>query len=226
MLAYDGILPARKLAEIFGLPMRYSRPLKQFLMVGSSITAPRRLDTIKIKKTLIITAVVVVTSIFLVIAYFILPWLLMRLGLTLLPNPERPEITYSEFPFRLEYEINGERVVVEDTLICEYDGIGRNTGQGKYRKWKSYFASGREQILLLKVDNRKEIYYDPGPAEYYMDDMRGQWYLHIFPNACRLEKDEYGTSTGIINADELTEKYNIKLISWDYTSPIKNKFKE
>ncbi len=29
---------------------------------------------------------------------------------------------------------------------------------------------------------------------------------------------------GIIPADELLTKYNIKLISWDYTQPIKNNF--
>ena len=52
-----------------------------------------------------------------------------------------PEIRYGEFPFRLEYEINGERFVIEDTVICEFDGIGWNEAQGKFRKWKDYLLT-------------------------------------------------------------------------------------
>nr|WP_276565010.1 hypothetical protein [Brevibacillus halotolerans] len=162
-----------------------------------------------------------------IIAYFtVWPWVMIFLGSSLLPNPPRPEITYGEFPFRLEYEIKGKRSVIQDTLICEYDGIGINEGQGKYREWKKHLASGKQQILLLKIDDSKEIYYDPGPARYYMDDMNeGVTYIHGFPNAIYFEKYADGsTRDGIIPADELLTKYNIKLISWDYTQPIKNNF--
>ncbi len=50
-----------------------------------------------------------------------------------------------EFPFCLEYEIKGKRSVIQDTLICEYDGIGINEGQGKYREWKEHLASGKHK---------------------------------------------------------------------------------
>ncbi len=43
-------------------------------------------------------------------------------------------------------------------------------------------ASGKQQLLLLKIDDSKEIYYDPAPAQYYMDDMNeGVTYIHGFP---------------------------------------------
>lgn len=78
-----------------------------------------------------------------VVVYFsVLPWAMIALGMLISPNPPRPEITYGEFPFSLEYEINGHRKVIEDTLIGEYDGIGMNEGIGKYRKWKWRLASG------------------------------------------------------------------------------------
>ncbi|EPY14882.1 hypothetical protein [Paenibacillus alvei] len=173
-----------------------------------------------------------------IIVYFALPWLLMLIGIQLEPNPSRPAITYGEFPFRLDYEINGERKVVQDTLICEYDGIGSNEGTGKYRKWKERFASGNPKILLLKVDgasgiafgNKKtiyqEIFFDLGPAWYYMgDDEGGSGYKPIYPNASFSEQYQDGSGTkGVILADELLNKYNIKLISWDYTQPIRNNF--
>ena len=33
-----------------------------------------------------------------------------------------PQITEGEFPFVLEYEINGERHIIEDTVVCKFDG--------------------------------------------------------------------------------------------------------
>lgn len=54
----------------------------------------------------------------------------------LTPNPPEPQITYGEFLFKLECEINGDKKTVEDTVMREYDGIGWNEGSGKYRKWK------------------------------------------------------------------------------------------
>ncbi|MFX3673177.1 MAG: hypothetical protein ACE3JQ_01845 [Paenisporosarcina sp.] len=159
------------------------------------------------------------------VAYLAVPWLLIFIGIHLEPNPPRPEITYGEFPFRLEYEINGERKVIQDTLICEYDGIGANEGQGKYRKWKERLASGNKDITLLKVDETKEIYYPPGSSDYYMDDL-GEYESseHFFPDAAFIEKDGRFTHSGIISADQLLKEYNIKLISWDASQPIKNSF--
>jgi hypothetical protein len=172
-------------------------------------------------------AIIVVIVFVAVIAYItVWPWLMIFLGNSLLPNPPRPEITYGEFPFRLEYEINGQRMVIQDTLICEYDGIGMDEGNGKYRNWKEHLASGNEKLVLLKVEGTKEIYYYPGSAQYYMGDMNeGVTYSHGFPKARYFEIYADGsTSDGIIQADELLNKYNIRLISWDYTPPIKNNF--
>lgn len=157
--------------------------------------------------------------------YFTLPWLIIFIGMHLEPNPPRPEITYGEFPFRLEYEINGERMIVEDTLICEYDGVGANEATGKHRKWQESLASGKEKIILLRVNDSKEIYYDPGSARYFMGDMENSdVYNHIYPDALYLERRNKLTANGVVYADELLEKYNIKLIRWDIAPPIKNSF--
>ncbi|MGG1442474.1 hypothetical protein ABE354_10515 [Brevibacillus laterosporus] len=184
-------------------------------------------------------SITVLIAVVAVIVYFtVWPWVMISLGISLLSNPTKPEITSGEFPFRLVYMINGETKVIEDTLICEYDGIEMDEGHGKYRKWKERLASGNQKILLLNADgasgiafsNNKTlsqvIYYDPGPAWYYMGEYeRGNRYKHGFPNASFSEQYQDGSgANGIIQADELLEKYNIKLISWDYTQPIKNSF--
>lgn len=177
------------------------------------------------KKVLFLMIVVALLIILIIIAFFTLPWLGMYTGIQLMPNPPRPEIAYGEFPFRLEYEINGQQIVIQDTLICEYDGIGSNEAQGKYRKWKERLASGNQKILLLKIDDSKEIYYDPGHARYYMGDLEpNEKYNHNFPNAMIAEREGRIISNSIISADELLNKYNIKLISWKYSQPITNNF--
>ncbi|WP_236290659.1 hypothetical protein [Paenibacillus allorhizoplanae] len=165
---------------------------------------------------------------FVFVVYFALPWILIFIGIHLGPNPPRPEITYGEFPFRLEYEINGERKVIQDTLICEFDGFGADEANGKYRKWKDRLASGNQRITLLKVDQTKEIYYSPGSPDYYMGDLKDtEGYRHGFPNALLIERrDGKFTSNRLIRADELLNKYHINLISWNPSPPIKNNFSE
>jgi hypothetical protein len=158
------------------------------------------------------------------IIFLNLPWLLLFIGIHSKPNPPHPEITYGEFPFRLEYEINGDRKVIEDTLICEFDGFGADEGRGKYRKWKQRLASGQKNVTLVRVNDSNEIYLFPGSAEYYMGDLDTDRNDSSFPNALYIQKDGRFTSGGIIRADELLSKHHIKLISWNPSQPVKNTF--
>lgn len=158
-------------------------------------------------------------------AYFTLPWVFIYIGNLLGPNPPRPEIKYGEFPFRLEYEINGQQKAIEDILICEFNGFGVDEGRGKYRKWTEKLASGEEMLILLKVNDSMVISFHPGSAAYYMGDLEmSKNGGSSFPNALYDERDGGITTSGIIEADELLSQYNIKLISWDYTPPISNDF--
>ena len=170
------------------------------------------------------TAVVVITTVILVIAcLLVLPWLTLYIGLMTTPSPPKPETTYGEFPFRLVYEINGVQKVLQDTLICQYDGIGVNEAQGKYRKWTKRLASGDKRVLLLKISETEAIYYDPGSAKYFMGD--DDAYQPIFPNAIYVARGILQSEERLIDSDELLEMYGIKLISWDISPPIKNSFR-
>ncbi|MBQ2840423.1 MAG: hypothetical protein IJE70_03665, partial [Oscillospiraceae bacterium] len=61
--------------------------------------------------------------------------------------------TYGEFPFKLEYELNGKKYTVEDVWVCEFNGFGSNEGFGKHRQWKGKVKStGEDKIVLLEVD--------------------------------------------------------------------------
>ena len=80
---------------------------------------------------IIITIVLVVPIVFLTITF---PWSAMALYIYAQPC-EYPEIEYAEFPFELTYEINGERFVVNDVYVCEFEGFGGN--EGSMRKYCS-----------------------------------------------------------------------------------------
>ena len=76
-------------------------------------------------------------------------WFAFGGGVYFIPDPPKPEITYAEFPFCLTYELNGEVIVIEDTIICEFDGYVVEGENGKYRAWSSRLKSGNERITLL-----------------------------------------------------------------------------
>lgn len=148
----------------------------------------------------------------------------------------KPEIQYGEFPCRLTYEINGETIVVEDIVICEFEGTDFQNEAGIYRKWKTYLKSGNEEMTLLDLRglNEKdefgntilELFFSYGNAEYFMGDTQRV----SIPQIEDYIEYKYITDNGIIGgnafkSDKAFEKYKIRLISWECTPPIENVFK-
>ena len=152
----------------------------------------------------------------------IITWPLAKIWSVIYPDPAKPKITRGEFPFKFVYEINGENKVIEDTVVCKYEGIGWNESEGKYRKWKNYLASGNDTsiVLVSLVDSSTrihyDIYYQSGYAEYYMGapDVNKSSFPRFYENL-------KGSS---VSAEELL-KYGIKIISWEHSQPIANEFK-
>lgn len=163
-----------------------------------------------------------IISVFLfAIGFFVLPWVILDGGLRFSPDPPSPGITYGEFPFHLEYEINGEYRIIEDVLICEYAGVGRNEAVGKDNKWKEHLKSGSERVVLLDLGDNQVIYYPVGSAEYYMGDLPANVTRDpCFPNAAHYTKFENGSRDRLISAEELLTDYGISLIGWKQTDPI------
>lgn len=158
----------------------------------------------------------------------IIPWGILWLGLWLEPAPPEPVYTYGEFPFELQYEMDGNIKTIKDVIICEYKGIEINEASGKYRKWESRILSNNSnRITLFQVSGSEEIYYNPGPPGFYMGDYNNE-YNYDFPNARFIKYNEYnsGYQDGVISAEELYSKYKIKLLKWEVASPIQNSFKQ
>lgn len=188
------------------------------------------------KKVLVVIGIIIATVIILIgILYlFVLSGAIFMFN----SNPPAPEVTYGEFPFRLVYEIDGETKVIEDTIICEFDGFVNHGSAGNYRKWKSYVkTTGKSEVTLYDLRSNGEftewgnqvleLCFDPGSGEYYMGDSSGrqsrgslgQWvdYLYLTPEG------KMGYSAFELN--EAWEKYKIRFVSWECAPPIENSFK-
>ena len=84
----------------------------------------------------------------------------------------------------------------------------------------------------MQINDNNFIYYNPGYPGYYMGE---ETYMGAqFPDASHLIKNNNedlfykifpSTSVSTIKAEELLNKYKIKLISWDCAQPIVNEFK-
>ena len=167
----------------------------------------------------------------LIFLVFVLPWLVIGIGFQLLPNPPIPEIKQGEFPFKLVYELNGEQIIVEDTIICKYNGIAAGSN-GKSLKWKKFLANNpKETDVLLKIEGERKIYYAVGDANYYLGAVEDDMYFknydsQQFSTVFYQEPNEVGgISSGGISENDLLEEYGIKLISWKPSPPITNTFK-
>lgn len=143
----------------------------------------------------------------------------------------------------MEYELNGERYLIEDTVVCSFDGYDLSdpfpiidysrtckqllkSGEEEKRNilefeenTESVFVKGR-----INIESKVVLFY--GSGGYYLgdpeDDVRA-------PSINYVEK--YKTSEKVIHnevtvltKEQLEECFGIKIIRFDFSSPIKNKF--
>jgi hypothetical protein len=106
----------------------------------------------KVKKMLLIIAVILGLIIFANIG---------NIGYFIEPKLPDSQNTYGEFPFRIVYELDGERITIEDVLICEYGGNDWNEGMGRYiwsdpNPWSTFFVSS-SHILQLALLHRLRV---------------------------------------------------------------------
>lgn len=156
-----------------------------------------------------------------------------------------PQITEGKFPFVLEYEMNGERYLIEDTVICTYDGYDMSNNFAIFgfpysRSWKVSLESGDESKRLfiefepnsesvlvkgrINTESRVILYY--GHGGYYLGDPN---YKEKRPCINYSETYKISDNTSEVEFTELSyeqlEKYfGIKIIKFEFSEPIENKF--
>jgi hypothetical protein len=163
-------------------------------------------------------------------SFLILPWLLIFIGIYLEPNPPTPMNKHGEFPFHLVYEVDDKQYTIDDTIICDYAGIGMDEGHGKYIQWDEHLANG-EKITQKLMSNEDQfsitlfdgfvqgqggtfINYDLGKPQYYLGYKK---YTSYNPGRVSISSP---TASGIISEDELWNKYKIKIIEAKFSQPM------
>ena len=180
----------------------------------------------------------------LAIAFVVVIWLGIHiLGYLILgPRPPRPTITRGEFDFRLEYEVHGERFVIEDTIVASFDGFSSDTGvMAWYRTWRLHLASDRraQHLLLLELDDGRRIYYGLVSPSYLMGDLdigltnvvqrertpNPNWYPFNAPILVPASGSPTGSRSSVGGPEGLYNDFGIRLISWEHDPPITNTFR-
>ncbi|MFD1953452.1 hypothetical protein ACFSL6_04505 [Paenibacillus thailandensis] len=169
-------------------------------------------------KRLLLSGAIVFLLLF---AFLAGPWLLMYIGLSLTEDPPRPAYAYGEFPFYLEYEVEGQVKIVKDAVIVKHDGFGLSTGSGgKYIKWKQTLASGNKDVVLFQDGDKVKIIHPVRERDYHLEDK-----LENEDNEFRYIKKEVRkggrVSINYISEDELFNEYKIRLVEFKYGEPLK-----
>ena len=182
-----------------------------------------------VKIPLIIAGVLLGLLVILVFIAYI-PWLIVLLAYFFGESPEKPEIRYGEFDYSLVYELNGEIKTINDTLVCEYDGISRNL-DGKSIDWNSYIKGTKKQdgYLIYENDECRLYIYLPTDARYYMDEPDYEIYGMDFDREPWLSYEyvNFGPETEyqMFSEEDYKEKFGVKIVSWEIEEPIENIYK-
>jgi len=135
----------------------------------------------------------------------------------------RPEITHGEFPFRVEYELDGEIHIIEDILIVEFRGFVFSAGSmTRERSWKSHLASRENNNANTSIlfEGTENLVFFPGSAGYYMEEFHG----NTLTGRPHVSLDFTTRRYLLEDASELLAEYGITLVSWEISEPIVNNF--
>lgn len=154
--------------------------------------------------------------------------------------PEKPpQITEEEFPFYVEYEMNGHRYILEDTIMCKFTGIHYDSATLTQRRmWNMSLKSGNEirHILFMeenapsvlkpkRMNAKAELWLNYGSPEYYMGDFTGKGASFEYRETWKISEKGTNTEDTRLTPKELEKYFGIKVIRFEFSKPIKNKFK-
>ena len=184
------------------------------------------------KKSLLILCIVGIIIFILLLSFYV--FVLSGAFAIFMSKPPEPQITYGEFPFTITYKVDNEIITYKDVIICEYEGIESWGTAGKIRKWSRKLKSGNEYLTLLRSKTSEgafEVYMPiPGLPEYYMGDFRQdrKYYEKAMKDRRYLGYCQWDDDIIIkdisVSAEEVWEKYHIKIIDVTYPEPIENHF--
>ena len=140
----------------------------------------------------------------------------------LFDRPGKPKIKHGEFPFELVYEYNGQQFTVNETIVCDYEGISFSLEGGNSRDWNCYITNNDEfGRYYLDEANYPTLYVQvPLNAEYYMGAPNAN--IEFATPYLFLIDDSTGTT---YYEEDLMDVVGAKIISWELSSPLEGNIK-
>ena len=154
-----------------------------------------------------------------------------------------PQITEGEFPFVFEYELNGQRYLIEDTVVCRFDGYDLSNPFSFIpcsRTWFASLKSGEEEKRMIiefdentesalvsgRVNTESRVHLFYGSGGYYLGDPED---ADGGPKIRYTEKYQTGPKESTVTVtdlsyEQLEELFGIKVIRFEFSSPIDNTF--
>lgn len=193
-----------------------SKENKIELNTGKKSTGKKKI----IRRVIIIFAILFVG--FIVIS--ILPFLYF-VGVVLynmfIDIPSKPKVKHGEFPFELVYEYKGQRITIQDTIVCDYEGYSFSLEGGNSRDWICEFENDEEYgRYYIDIENEPDLYIEvPDAPNYYMGDkeITKEFALPYI----RYLDEETGT---YYEEKEKIDVVDVKIIGWKPSEPLKNNF--
>ena len=135
---------------------------------------------------------------------------------------QKPAITEGEFPFSITYELDGERITIEDVYQVRYLKNG-GYADTKFRIYAGQMASSGEDDILYTLktgeNTRVELW-----TRFYPDYLMGDPAYDYFDNEAFAPAIYYYDSQEVEYCDEETlAAQGVRLISFEYPTPIENK---
>ena len=156
---------------------------------------------------------------------------------------DAPTITEGEFPFVFEYEIDGQRYLIEDTVVCRYNGYDESNPfplVTRRRSWYEVLNSGEEGKRLMlhlgynsesllvegRINVESYVNFHYGFGGYYLGDPNC-----VNEGPCIRYVEHYKTSEKVthikktkLTNEQLEKLFGIKIIRFEFSKPIENTF--
>jgi|GEM_PF-1356539 len=179
--------------------------------------------------------------------FLTVPWTLIHAGAWFMPRPPTPEIIRGEFPFRIEYKMDGEMFIIENVFIAEFNGFGWDAGRGRHRLWKGWVKSTASSTVYIPITSYKRLDISIGEPSFYMNDLDTRRHNIPFPQflvttfntsidenslkTLTLMKIESRYSTRATrrnftnDLEFLYEEYGILILNYQFSEPVVNSFR-
>ena len=164
-------------------------------------------------KKLFLPTVILLAATLLIVVYSVLTGIALK-----------PTVTEGEFPFTITYELDGETFVIDEVYKVRYDGNG-GYNDTKTRYYKGSIDGGEDNTLYTLRQNKENTSRIELATNLHPDYMMGDpeyEYFDEYEFAPRIYY--YDADENEYHDEETLAEQGVKLISYEYPTPIENSF--